>query len=113
MNIKNLNIGELNQRCTYTMAGTSVSDGIGGYTVTDGTSVTTWCGVQPMKMSEVLHYGLADGSQPCYFGFYYEQGRNLQQGGDITFNSVVYRIQSVVNIDQENDMVVVFAVKKV
>lgn len=108
-----INIGELNRRITYYLAGTSIDDGYGGFTVTAGTAVETWCGVQPMAMKEVLRYGLEDGSQPSYFGFYYEQGKNIKQGSELLFDGVTYRVRSVINVDQENDSVVVFAIKKV
>ena len=108
-----LNIGDLNQRCTYYMKGASISDGVGGYTVTDGTAVTTWCSAQPMPFKEVLRYGLADGDAPVYFAFYYEQGKNLFQGSKIVFESVEYRVKSVVEKDKGKDTVIIFGVKKV
>lgn len=108
-----LNIGDLSQRCTYYMQGTATSDGVGGYTVVDGDAVETWCSAKPMPFKESLRYGLADGSQPIYFAFYYEQGKNLLQGSKIVFESVNYRVSSVVETDKEKDTVIVLGVKKV
>jgi len=108
-----LNIGDLNQRCTYYMQGVATSDGVGGYTVTDGAAVTTWCSASPMPFKESLRYGLVDGSEPVYFAFYYEHGKNLLQGSKILFDGVNYRVSSIVEKDKAKDTVIVLATKKI
>ena len=95
------NPGQLNRRITYVKAGTAASDGIGGVNVTAGDSVTTWARVQPMNLAEALRYGLADGSKGVTITMYYEQGKNVLQGSDITYESEVYRVKSVIEVDEE------------
>lgn len=108
-----MNIGDLNRRITYFKAGVSTPDGLGGYTVTEGEEVETWCNAMPLDMAETLRYGLVDGSAPFKFTFYYHQGKNLQQGSKMIYEGVEMRVKSVIEIDEAKDSVVVLAIKKV
>ena len=107
------NIGQRNRRITYYEEGTAVSDGIGGYSVTIGDAVETWCSARPMDMSEALRYGLEDGSQSYKFGFNYYQGRNIFQGSTLNYEGSEFRVKSVLEIDEAKNHVVVIATKKV
>ena len=108
-----MNAGKLNRRITYIKAGTAVSDGFGGTTVTPGASVETWCNAKPMSMDELIRYGMPEGKRAYMFTFRYHQGKNILQGSDLTFNSRSFKVNSVIDENEEYDKFIVIASEQV
>lgn len=104
-----MEIGKLNRRITYTPKDTPVTDGAGGFTVADGTPVTTWCSAKPLSQQESLLNGLKLGQAAYEFTFRYEQGTNITQNVGITYESRTFKVISILEIDENKRIVKVLA----
>ena len=104
-----MNIGRLNRRVTYTTFAASTPTATGGYTKGAGTPVTTWCGAKPLSQSESLVNGLQLGQRALEFTFRYEQGTNITQEVELTYETRKFKVISILEIDENKRIVKVLA----
>ena len=104
-----MNIGKLNKRIKYRAASTSVTDGYGGKTVTAGAQIETWCEAKQISMKETLLYGLPEGTSAYRFRFHYGKGSLLDRTGELVYDSRTFRINQVLNVNEDDREVEVIA----
>ena len=105
-----MNTGKLNRRISYTTAGTFIDDGMGGKTQSvAGTSTETWCSAYQLSMRELISYGLPVDYRAFEFGFIYERGANITRGMKLTYESKVFRVISITELDEAKRMIKVIA----
>lgn len=104
-----MEIGKLNRRITYTTFAASTPTATGGYTKGAATNVETWCMAKPLSQSESLSNGLQLGQRGYEFTFRYEQGTNITQEVELTYETRSFRVVSVLEIDENKRVVKVLA----
>jgi head-tail adaptor len=104
-----MNIGSLNRRITYTVFAASTPTATGGYTKGAGTDATTWCSAKPLSQSESLNNGLQLGQAAYEFTFRYEQGTNITQAVELTYETRTFRVISIIEIDENKRVVKILA----
>jgi len=104
-----MEIGKLNRRITYTVFAASTTTAIGGYTKGSGTDTDTWCAAKSLSQSESLVSGLQLGQRAYEFTFRYEQGTNINQEIELTYETRKFRVITVLEIDENKRVVKVLA----
>lgn len=107
-----MNIGSLNRRITVTNYGTPTVTDIGGAVKGAATSFETWCNAKPLSQSEQIRNGLQLGESTYKFTFRYEKGNEVTQATDLTFDSVKFRVASILDINEAYRVVEVLAAKR-
>jgi head-tail adaptor len=104
-----MEIGKLNRRITYTVFAASSPTATGGSTKGAGTPTTTWCSARPLSQSESLLNGLQLGQSSYEFTFRYEQGTNITQAVQLTYETRTFKVSSIIEIDEDKRVVKVLA----
>ncbi len=104
-----MEIGRLNRRITYTVFAASSGTATGGYTKGAGTDTSTWCMAKPLSQRETLINGLQLGQRATEFTFRYEQGTNITQEVELTYETRTFRVISILEIDENKRVVKVLA----
>ena len=104
-----MNIGKLNRRITYTVFAASTPTATGGYTKGVGTDTETWCMAKPLSQTESLSNGLQLGQRALEFTFRYEQGTNITQEVELTYENRKFKVISILEIDENKRVVKVLA----
>lgn len=104
-----MRIGNLNKRCTLTSPGTYTPDTYGGFTEGTEASTPVWCGARQLSHRETLLYGLQVGDAAYEFTFLYNTGKAITQQTSITYESRVYRVVSVNEVDETQTLIKVIA----
>ena len=104
-----MEIGKLNRRIIYTVFAASTLTTIGGSTKGAGTPTTTWCSAKPLSQSESLLNGLQLGQRAMTFTLRYEQGTNITQAVQLTYETRTFRVASILEIDENKRVVKVLA----
>lgn len=104
-----MEIGRLNRRIKYTTYASGTSTATGGYTKGAATDVSTWCGAKQLSQSESLVNGLQLGQAAYEFTFRYEQGTNINQNVELTYETRTFRVISIIEIDENKRVIKVLA----
>lgn len=104
-----MEIGKLNRRITYTVFAASSATATGGYAKGAGTDTITWCMAKPLSQQESLINGLQLGQRGMEFTFRYEQGTNITQEVELTYETRTFRVISILEIDENKRVVKVLA----
>ncbi len=104
-----MEIGKLNRRITYTTFAASTPTAIGGTTKGAGTDTITWCSAKPLSQKETLLNGLKLGQRAIQFTFRYEQGTNITQAVELTYETRTFKVISILEIDENKRVVKVLA----
>lgn len=108
-----MKIGFLNRRITISSFGANTLTATGGYNKGTETQTETWCHAKPLSGKELLLNGLQLGERAYEFTFRYEQGQNITQETELTYEGRTFRVISVLEIDEYKRAVKVQAQERV
>lgn len=105
-----MNFGKLNKRIVIKKIKTSVSDNIGGRTITYETAKTTWGSLSPLSAREMILYGMEVGQRFYRSVLRFDKAHNIDQTYYLEwtdpFNTVrKFRVVSVLNIDENKKVI--------
>ena len=100
-----MEIGKLNRRVTYTTYAAGTTTATGGYTKGAATDKETWAHVKPLSQRESLLNGLQLGQRALEFTFRYEQGDNITQQVDLTYDNRIFKVRSIIEVDENRKIV--------
>ena len=96
-----MNTGKLNRRISYKTGATYADTALGGKTVTSaGTTTETWCSARQLSMRELIQYGMPIDYRAFEFAFHYDRGTDIQRGFELTYESKVYKVNSILEVDE-------------
>lgn len=97
------NIGQLNERLTFTSAGTELDNGFGEIIVTPGPLVECWCSALQIAQTETLSYGLDLAESNYKFVVRYEHGRLISTKTELSYKGRVFNVLSPPLNNEEDD----------
>lgn len=116
-----MKIGNLNKRITITSPASMISDGFGGFVVSNSTVVTddytifpqtteveVWGAAQQLSQRETLLYGLQVGTAAFKFTFIFDTVSLTQQNG-LVYNGQTFRIIAINDLQEKNNTIEVIA----
>lgn len=98
-----MNIGQFNERITYTNPGASTPDNIGGFIITPGTPTETWCKARQISQKESISFGLNLSESNYEFTFRFEIGRNITTETELTYKGRSFRVVAPPRMLNESD----------